>query len=129
VYTYRFAREVQLVKTPSMPYDESKKALSSLETGPSTNLLPVLEKYPDLSQGVENSFLFVITDGCPGLVPECKEQLESIDDPTACLQYEDGGRGFQENYDAFQIIEDADEIQKKSTSLLRRLVEQGGASL
>lgn len=129
VYAYRFGINAELVKTPSMPYDESKGALSSLETTGATSLLPVLEKYHDLSRGVKNSFLFVITDGMPSYDELCKKELRDIEDPTACLQYDEYGDGFGDDYDAFQIIKNSDEIQEKSTSLIRRLVERGGASL
>ena len=129
VYAYRFGLGVELVKTPSMRYDESKNALSSLDTTSATELLPILEKYQELSQGVSNSFLFVITDGMPANDEVCKKELRKIEDPTACLQYDEYGRGFGDDYDAFQVIKNSDDIQQKSTSLIRRLVEQGGASL
>jgi Mg-chelatase subunit ChlD len=129
VYAYRFGIYAELIKTPSMSYDESKSALSSLDTTGATSLLPVLEKYHDLSQGVKNSFLFVITDGMPSYDELCKKELRDIEDPTACLQYDEYGNGFGDDYDAFQVIKNSDEIQEKSTSLIRRLVERGGASL
>ena len=130
VYLYRFGSNVRLCKTPSMPYDEIKDAAASAKTTGGTSLLPLLKKYPELAQGLDDSFLFVITDGKPRGTTLCKEELDSIDDPTACLQIKDDGEGFQENYNAFQVIsEDPDEVRDATTSIVRRLVEQGGSSL
>ena len=130
VYTYRFASDVTICKTPSSTYEESKELIADLNTGPATSLLPVLEKYEELSEGVRNSFLLVITDGQPAHKDRCKEELDGIEDPTASLQIGDTGRGFENNYDAFQQIdEDPEEIRDATVSLVRRLVEQGGSSL
>lgn len=132
VYFYRFARVIKAIKTPSMSYDECKEAFASEDSGGGTGLFPLLEQYDEISEGSEDTFLFVITDGRPGRKMECVEELKSIEDPTATLQIDDEGyHAFQDAYDAFQVVdpENPEEIKDTTESLIRRLVETRGSAL
>lgn len=123
VYVWRFSSSVYLCKTPSMSYNDVENSLSSENTGGGTTLLPGLERVSEIAQNTDDqTYLFVATDGCPSNVDGCKEQLRNFPGRSACLQIGDTGRGFEQSYDAFAKVESGDEIQRKATSLIRRVV-------
>ncbi len=131
-WAVRFGSIVEIVKTPSMRYDETKDAIAEASTSGSTNLLPLLEEYDEITESARNSFLFVVTDGRPGNASTCMDELSSLDDPTAILQIsEDGYSGWHEAADAFAMVKDdeVDSLPDKAESLIRRLVETRGTAI
>jgi len=128
----RFGTKVSIVKTPSMRYDESKDAIAEASTSGSTNLLPLLEEYDEITESARNSFLFVVTDGRPSQADTCMEELNDLDDPTAILQIStDGYNDWHEAADAFAMVKDEEmnSLPDKAESLVRRLVETRGTAI
>lgn len=137
VFLYRFARAVKLIKTPSVPYEDVKESIGSPQAGGGTSLLPLLNQYNEIADDTQDSFLFVVSDGLPGLKNECEEVIESeIDDPTALLQImedehdDPAADQLAETFDAHARCDPRDgDIESYMESLVRRLVETRGASL
>lgn len=131
-WVVRFGSRAKIVKTPSMRYDETKDAIAEASTSGSTNLLPVLEEYDEITESARNSFLFVVTDGRPGCADTCMDEITNLDDPTAILQISANGYdGWHEAADAFAMVEDGevDSLPDKAESLVRRLVETRGTAI